>query len=72
MKGGNKMANTHIASNFKVLKGECEDERFLVDADTGEIILQGDYYHDKIESMIKGFREALDFFGYSYEWEEVV
>lgn len=63
------MSNTHIPSNFKVVEGGHIEEKILLDADTGEVILQGDYYHDKIDEMLEGFKFAMDFFGYAYTWE---
>ncbi|AID17869.1 transcriptional regulator [Bacillus phage JBP901] len=36
-----------------------EEEKALVDLDTGEEILNGDYYHDKIDYRIEGYLAAL-------------
>lgn len=36
-----------------------EEERALVDLDTGVEILNGDYYHDKIDDRIAGYLSAL-------------
>jgi hypothetical protein len=39
---------------------------------TGKEIMQGDWYHDKIDSKIEGFFECLDFIGTDYEKETVI
>lgn len=36
-----------------------EEEKALVDVSTGKVLLQGDWYHDKIDSKIEGYLEAL-------------
>jgi hypothetical protein len=36
-----------------------EDSRALFDLDKGEVLLSGDYYHDKIDEMIQGYLCAL-------------
>jgi hypothetical protein len=36
-----------------------EEEKALVNLDTKEVILKGDYYHDKIEHLIEGYLQAL-------------
>lgn len=35
--------------------------------DTGEVILTGDWYHDKIDDKIDGFFVAVDYLGIKYE-----
>ena len=63
-------------------------ERFLVDKDDEDtmvtqlmyamehegssIILEGDYYHDRIDDKITGFFEALDFIGVKYSIEHIL
>lgn len=47
-----------------------EEERMLLDKETGEIILDGDAYHDKIAEKIDGFFACLDYFNYPYTREE--
>lgn len=34
--------------------------------------MYGDYYHDKIEQMISGFLEGLEFAGCTYEVRETI
>lgn len=36
-----------------------EEEKALVDVSTGKVLLQGDWYHDKIDSQIEGYLKAL-------------
>lgn len=46
--------------NLKVYgNGTYEEEKALVDVDTGKVLLQGDYYHDKIDYKIDGYLLAL-------------
>ena len=56
----------HIPSNFVIISNEEEESKKLVDAETGEIILEGDAYHDKIDEQIEGFLYCMDYFGYEY------
>ena len=42
---------------------ECEDFMKLINYETGEILMAGDYYHDKISQKIDGFIEGLEFAG---------
>lgn len=60
-----------VPGNFLVIEGTQEQEEYqmLIDADTGEIIMQGDDYHDKIAYQIQGFFKALEFFDYPYNKE---
>ncbi|ALO79530.1 hypothetical protein HOBO_123 [Bacillus phage Hobo] len=39
--------------------GTFEEEKALVDLDTGNAIMNGDYYHDKIDYRIEGYLAAL-------------
>jgi hypothetical protein len=36
-----------------------EEEKALVNLDTKQVILKGDYYHDKIDHLIEGYLQAL-------------
>jgi DNA-binding LacI/PurR family transcriptional regulator len=45
---------------IKYVNKHYEEERALVDLDSKEIILQGDYYHDKIDEKIEGYLKALE------------
>lgn len=58
----------HIPSIFTIITdSEFEESKKLVDAETGEIVLEGDYYHDHIENQIDGFLHCMDYFGYPYQ-----
>lgn len=58
----------HIPSIFTIITdSEFEESKKLVDAETGEIVLEGDYYHDHIENQIDGFLQCMDYFGYPYQ-----
>lgn len=68
---------TPPAGNFVVKNifdtEECDEDPikvYLVNKDTGEIILEGDTYHNHIEDRIEGFFSALDFFEYPYNLSE--
>lgn len=39
-----------------------EEEKALVNLDTKEVIIKGDYYHDKIDERIEGYLAALQDF----------
>jgi hypothetical protein len=43
----------------KINNGSFEEEAALVDVDTNEVIVKGDYYHDKIDEYIAGFIHGL-------------
>lgn len=42
---------------------ECDDFTKLINCDTGEVITDGDYYHDKITEYIAGFILGLKYAG---------
>lgn len=63
---------THIPSIFTIITNSEDETQILVDAETGEIILTGDYYHDHIEDQIAGFFQCMDYFGYPYQMAENV
>ena len=44
-----------------VINKITEDQRALINVDTNEIILNGDYYHDKIYDRIEGFFDGLNY-----------
>lgn len=48
-----------------------EDEIALVNKDTGEVYVSGDYYHTKASVKAEGFLLALDALGVSYTKEEI-
>jgi hypothetical protein len=49
-----------------------EEEKALFDLDSKEIVLKGDYYHDKIDFLIEGYLHALKKFEiYNKEVDEV-
>lgn len=43
----------------------------LIDKDTGEIILEGDYYHNHIQEQVNTFFKTLDYFDFPYVKEEL-
>lgn len=43
------------------------DEKALINADSGEVLLIGDAYHDKIDDRIEGFLQGLDYCEKNYE-----
>lgn len=49
-----------------------EDERALVNKDTGEILCKGDYYHDKINQYIDGFIHGLRYCEYDVITENTI
>ena len=54
-----------IKKNFlTIINIHFEDEALLVDLDTNKVVMQGDYYHDKIIDRINGFVEGLEYAGY--------
>lgn len=54
-----------ITKNFtKIMNKYCEDEMILLDNDTGKVLLQGDYYHNKIDIYIDGYIHGLEAAGY--------
>lgn len=56
----------HIPSNFTIISNDEEDSQKLLDAETGEIILEGDFCHNGIYARIAGFLQCMDYFGYAY------
>jgi hypothetical protein len=57
---------------------EEDDTEFVFDAlevrlydSEGNIVMAGDWYHDKIDEKIGGFFEALDYLGIPYEVKTV-
>ena len=57
---------------IRIYESEIEDEivKALINEDTKELILNGDYYHDKITEKIQGFLQGLDYIKFEYEWLE--
>ena len=45
---------------------EFDEEEALYNADTKELIIKGDYYHDKISEYIKGILHGLTIAGVNY------
>ena len=60
------MGEYHVPCNFTIVTDEENETSQLIDVDTGEIILSGDYYHDHIDDRISGFLQCMDFFNYTY------
>jgi hypothetical protein len=55
-----------------------DDPEFIYDAvevrlydSEGEIVMSGDWYHDRIDEKIDGFFVALDYLGIPYETKTV-
>jgi hypothetical protein len=44
-----------------------EEEKALINVETKEIIMKGDYYHDKINYQIKGYLDGLKSMNIKYE-----
>lgn len=60
-----------ILNLVKYYNETFEDERALVNKDTGEILCKGDYYHDKIDEHIEGFIRGLKYCGYEVIMDEI-
>jgi len=43
-----------------------EEEKALINMDTKEVILSGDYYHNKIDETINGFLKGLNYVNIKY------
>ena len=54
------------------VNAELEDEKALVNRINGEIevLVKGDYYHDKIFEKIEGFLEGLDYARVEYDFDD--
>lgn len=50
----------------RVFNKNYEEEIMLENVDTGEVLLMGDYYHDKIDNQIEGFLKGLKYAGKRY------
>lgn len=50
-------------------EGYDSEVKVLRDSE-GNILLSGDYYHDKIDSQLEGFFSCLDYLGVEYKIEE--
>jgi len=46
---------------------DCEFKRLV--NDDGEVLLEGDYYHNKIDNMINGYLKALEDNGIGLEFD---
>jgi len=57
---------------IRIYESEIEEEivKALVNEDTKQLIMNGDYYHDKITEKIQGFLQGLDYTKFGYEWLE--
>jgi hypothetical protein len=51
----------------KVTNGAFEEESALINIDTKEVVVKGDYYHDKIDEYIDGVLYGLSYSGIDYE-----
>ena len=50
-----------------VYNSTLEEEKALINVETKEIIMKGDYYHDKINYQIKGYLDGLKSMNIKYE-----
>jgi len=59
--------------NLKIYQNTTheEEEQALVNSDTGETYINGDYYHEKASVKIEGFLKALESLNIAHEVEEV-
>lgn len=54
-----------IEKNFlTIINLNFEEEAMLIDLDTNKLVMQGDYYHNKILDKIDGFVKGLEYAGY--------
>jgi hypothetical protein len=51
----------------KIINGTFDEEKALVNMDTKEMILHGNYYHDKIDEHMEGFLMGLKYVKVKYE-----
>lgn len=51
----------------KINNGSFEEEAALINVETNEVIVKGDYYHDKIDEYIDGFLYGLSYSGIDYQ-----
>jgi hypothetical protein len=69
-----KVTREFLRKNFKIQKdyewGEDGCYTTLFDSEGSEIF-SGDYYHDHIDDMIRGFFLALDYLDIEYEVEKI-
>lgn len=54
------------------INSTMEDEQALVNLEDNEILLKGDFYHDKIEAQIQGFLKGLKFAEVDFIIEEEI
>jgi hypothetical protein len=50
-----------------IYNSTLEEEKALINVETKEIIMKGDYYHDKINYQIKGYLDGLKSMNIKYE-----
>ena len=48
---------------IKFINGTLEDEAALYNVDNNEIVMKGDYYHDKIYEKIDGIIQGIEYIG---------
>jgi hypothetical protein len=62
-----------IQKDYEFGEDGCYTELFHVTEDGTEIpVIEGDWYHDKIDERIEGFFEALDYLMIDYGWRHRV
>ena len=50
-----------------IINSTFDEELALINKDTNNVIVKGDYYHDKINEYIEGFLHGLNFANVDYE-----
>lgn len=57
---------------LKITNETYQTESALMDIGlkTPIVIVKGDYYHDKIDDVIDGFKLALNYMKIEYDWKE--
>ncbi len=57
--------------SFTVAHLNWEGDGITALYDGDKCVMDGDYYHDKIDSMIEGFFAALEHIGFDYERDDI-
>lgn len=56
---------------MKIVIKSCPCSDYKEMSVDGEMVLSGDYYHNKISSQFEGFLEALSFLKIDFEFEDL-
>lgn len=57
---------------IKFINGTLEDEAALYDVDNNEIVIKGDYYHNRIYDKIDGIIQGIEYVGIEVAVEEKI